>query len=261
MFISIVITVKNEAENIADLLDSLVVQEDPFEVLIIDANSNDETQAIIREYEKKYKEIKLIVHEGTRGESRNFGVENAKGEIVAFIDGDCIANPFWLKEIRKKINEGYDVVAGKTVNLGYKHFKDLQRVELEYKGYDTTFPSCNLAYVKRLFKEIGGFDDRFITGEDIDLNLRAIDAGAKIGYNEKAIVYHRIRSTFRDFVKQAFWNGYGRKQLTLKHGNLWRQYSPKKMFQTQFTFWGLMRLLFGLLGYTACKISGGGFKN
>jgi len=48
VFISIVITVKNEAENIADLLDSLVVQEKPFEILVIDANSDDGTQEIVK---------------------------------------------------------------------------------------------------------------------------------------------------------------------------------------------------------------------
>lgn len=254
MLISVIITIKNEAKNISDLLDSLVVQEKPFEALIIDANSDDGTQEIVKKYASKHEEIKLLVHGGTRGESRNYGVKNTKGEIVAFIDGDCIANPFWLKELRKTIKSGYQIAAGKTINIGYLPFQDLQRVELEYKGFDTTYPSCNLAYKKELFEKINGFDGRFMTAEDIDLNLRAIDTGAKIGYNEKAIVYHRARSTFTSFLKQAFWNGYGRKQLTLKHGRLWREYSPKKMFKTQITFWGLIRLGIALLGYLACKI-------
>ena len=139
VFVSIVITVKNEAKSIAEFLDSLVVQEEPFEIIIVDANSKDDTQEIIRKYSEKYKQIKLFIHEGSRGEGRNFGVSKAKGDIIAFTDGGCRADKNWLKELKKKMEEGFDVVAGKTVDVG--PFKDIiERVKIEYKGYDITYP-------------------------------------------------------------------------------------------------------------------------
>jgi len=254
MFASIVITVKNEAKSIAELLDSLLVQEKPFEIIIVDANSNDGTQEIVKSYAKKYKQIKLFIHGGSRGEGRNFGVSKAKGDIIAFIDGGCRADKNWLKELKKKMEEGFDVVAGKTVDVG--PFKDIiHRVKMEYKGYDVTYPSCNLAYRKDLVEKIGGFDTRFVTAEDIDLNLRAVKAGAKIGYNESAVVYRRTAENPFSLIKQSFWYGYGRKQLSLKHGNLWQKYSLEQAFSTHFTLWGGIRLFFGLLGYLVCKIN------
>lgn len=256
MLISIVITVKNESKHISDLLDSLVIQEPPFEIIVVDSNSRDNTRKIVDKYHERYDFVHLYVKDSSRGEGRNYGVEKSKGDYVAFTDGDDIANPFWLTEIRKSFNEGADVVAGKTIYVGYGPWERLERVELFYRGFDVTFPSCNLAYRKELFQKIGGFDPWFVTAEDIDLNMRAVNAGAKIIHNPNAIVYHRTRDSLHSFVKQAFWNGYGRKQLTLKHGSLWFQYTPKKMVQQQMGFYPALRLVAAMSGYLGCKLFG-----
>jgi len=252
MHVSIVITVKNEARSIGKLLDSLLAQEKPIEIIIVDARSTDTTCEIVKEYGEKNPEIWLYVHEGTRGHGRNYGVEKARGEVIAFIDGGCNADSDWLKELRGAIVEGYDIVAGKTINVG--RFTNITRVEVNHKGYDVTFPACNLAYKKNLFQKIGGFDTCFVTAEDVDLNFRAVDAGAKLAYNENAVVHRDTSRSLVGFLKQAFWYGYGRKQLTMKHGKLWASYSPKKTLQTHFSLWGILRLIFGSFGYIACSL-------
>lgn len=251
-FASVIVTVRNEARHISDLLDSLVVQEPPFEVVLVDAGSTDPTALIVRRYQATYPNIRLTVQPCTRGGGRNLGVAQAKGDIVCFIDGDCIANPFWLQQLRGTL-AGADVAAGRTIQIGYWAFEALARVELEHRGFDVTFPSCNLAYWKPVFEKIDGFDERFVTAEDIDLNYRAVDAGAKLVANDQAIVYHRARDSIGKFLKQAYWNGYGRKQLTLKHGNLWGRYSFGTMLRQQGSFWGMARLASASLGYLAAK--------
>src|SRR5207245_9315145 len=92
--------VRNEARNIAALLDSLLVQEPPFEMIVIESDSEDATRDIVRRYEQRYDFVHLYIFGGTRGAGRNFGIRKAKGDVVAFVDGDAIANPFWLKEFR-----------------------------------------------------------------------------------------------------------------------------------------------------------------
>lgn len=226
------------------------------EVLVVDAFSGDRTRQIVRQYSKEYAFIDLMIRGGTRGRSRNFGVQNSKGEAVAFIDGDCIANPFWLKHIRDRFRAGASVAAGKTVQIGYRPFEDLERVELLYQGSDVTFPSCNLAYDRRTFDAIDGFDERFLTAEDIDLNLRAVTAGHHIEYEPRAIVYHRTRGSYYDFFRQAFWNGAGRKQLTLKHGVLWRSYQPLEMVKRDHNFSSMARIPIAFLGYLGYKAFG-----
>jgi glycosyltransferase involved in cell wall biosynthesis len=255
VFISVVVTVRNEERNIGDLLDSLVTQEGPLEIIIVDAYSTDGTREIVGQYRERYDFVKYFLKGGTIGAGRNFGVQKCSGEAVAFIDGDCIANTFWLRNLREELKQSI-VVAGKTIQIGYHAFEDLERVELIYKGFDITFPTSNLAYEKTLFQTIGGFDEWFITAEDIDLNLRAVESGARIAYRDDAVVYHRTRGSFYNFFKQAFWNGAGRKQLTTKHGRLWQNYRPVEMFRQKTTIWSLSRLAMALLGYVGYKVFG-----
>ncbi len=198
----------------------------------------------------------LHVKPAAEGESTNYGVKKAKGDIIAFTGGDCIANPFWIKELRKTIMEGNGVVVGKTINIGLNAWEDLDRVELYYKGNDISFPSCNEAFKREVLKKAGMFDTWFITAEDIDLNMRVVDEGYNIVYNENAIIYHRHKATLYRFYKQAFWNGAGRKQLTLKHGRLWGSYDPMRMFKQKMTFWSFTRLSVAMMGYVAFKLFG-----
>ncbi len=255
VLISVLVTTRNEERNIADLLDSLVIQEAPLEVVVADAASEDRTKEIVGDYASRYGFIKLAFAGGTRGRSRNLGIQLCGGDAVAFIDADCIANPFWLKSLRQAL-QGSEVVAGKTIQIGYKPFEELERVELIYRGYDITYPSANLAYHRNVLEELGGFDEWFITAEDIDLNLRAVKSGYSIKYEPGAVVYHRTRSSVYDFFRQAFWNGAGRKQLTLKHRILWRQYRPVEMVNSRTNSWSLSRVTVALLGYVGYKIFG-----
>ncbi|HUT26741.1 MAG TPA: glycosyltransferase [Methanomassiliicoccales archaeon] len=257
MLVSIVLKIRNEEDNIADALDSLVVQEGPIEIIVVDGNSTDDTQNIVREYGSRFPFVHLYVAGGTRGDSLNFGLSKATADIIALTDGDCIANPNWVKEIRHcVVDRGADMVAGKSINIGLNAWEKLDRVELYNKGFDCTWPGCNLAFRRKVFETVGGVDPWFITAEDIDFNIRATNAGFNLVYNPKAIIYNRTRGTVYGFFNQAFWNGAGRKQLTLKHGSLWTKYDPLRMFRQHMTFWALMRLVCAWMGYLAFKLFG-----
>lgn len=255
MLVSVVTTVRNEERNLAALLDSLLVQEPPFEVVIVEAYSEDKTWQIASDYAARLPDlIRAFRQGGSRGQGRNFGIGQAKGERVAFIDGDCLASPSWLKELRAA-SASSPVVAGRTVLMGYRPFADLSRVELTVQGTDVSYPSSNLMYETALLKRLKGFDPRFQTAEDIDLNFRAVSAGATIVRAERAVVYARARDTFFGFFRQAFWNGYGRKQLTLKHGALWGSYSLQRLIVDYTSVWYGVRLALGFLGYLVAKVS------
>lgn len=258
--ISVVITTYKCGDYIRDLLDSLVNQQQPMEIVVVDSESPDATATIVREYSERYSFIRLIVRKCSRGEGRNIGVRESRYDFVLFTDGDAIANPFWVENARKLFMDGSSVIAGKTIQMGYAPFEKLGRVELYFEDYDVTFPSVNLGYRKELFLRIGGFDSKFITAEDIDLNIRAVEAGEKITYCNSCIIYHRARSTMVGFISQAFWNGFGRKQLTLKHRNVWSHFRASNIFQPEtINFWYVIRGVSALLGYFACKVFGDDF--
>ena len=252
-----VITVRNEALHLEQLLESLVDQDGPVEVVLVDAESRDGTRAIADAFATKHPGLlRVIERAGSRGIGRNTGVRAARGDYVAFIDGDCFADSQWLKRLRSGLAKS-SVVAGKTVIVGKPRYGTLERVELYQQGFDVTYPSCNLAYHRDLFVLLGGFDPRFITAEDIDLNMRAIGSGATILYEPDAVVYHHMRTTFVRFLYQAFWNGYGRKQLTEKHGNLWGRYRVRQLVAGQRGPVAWARLTAALAGYVTRVATGG----
>jgi glycosyltransferase involved in cell wall biosynthesis len=256
--VSIVITVRNEELHLGQLLDSLLVQEAPFEVVLVDAASRDRTVAIAEAFARAHPDVLTVIERpGSRGIGRNTGVAAARGEFVAFIDGDCFADSQWLATLRGALGAA-PVVAGRTVTVGKPKYGQLERVELFERGYDVTYPSCNLAYRRDLFQRLGGFDPRFITAEDIDLNLRAVALGSAIGYEARAVVYHHVRTTFVRFLYQAFWNGYGRKQLTEKQGNVWGRYRIRRLLSGQRTPIAWARLTAAMGGYLFRVCTGGG---
>ena len=253
MKISVVLTTKNEEKNIGELLESLSNQEEPYEVLVVDSDSTDKTQEIVKKYSKKNKNIKLLTHPGNRAKSMNYGIKQATGDAVSFIGGDDIADKNWIKDIRESINDK-DILAGKLISKKKDKFGKVANVKFFHKGVNISYPGANTTYKKELLNKLGGFDPWFFSAEDLELNLRAVEAGYKIDYKEKPKVYYRPRNNPFDFIKQSFWYGAGRKLLSLKHGRIWKSHSTVDMIQTQKTLWGYVRLFIGFFGYFYCKL-------
>jgi len=254
MKISVVLTTKNEEKNIGNLLDSLLNQEEPYEVLVVDSDSTDKTQDIVKEYSKKNNNIKLIIHPGTRAESMNYGIKQATGKAVAFIGGDDIADKNWIKEIRKALKTA-DIVVGDHISKEGERVKNIQNVKLFHKGVNISYPGTNTTYKKEILDKLGGFDPWFSSAEDLEINYRAVDLGYKITENKNAKIYYRAKDTLLQFLKQSFWYGYGRKLIGLKHGNVWKKHSTTDVVKNQTSFFGLVRLFVGFLGYVYCVIT------
>ncbi len=255
--ISVVITTRNEEAHLPQLLESLRVQAPPFEIVLVDSESRDRTPDLARAFAASRPDLlRVIERAGSRGIGRNIGVAAARGTHLAFIDGDCFADPAWLERMREGFTRS-PVVAGRTVPVGKAKYGQMARVELFQKGNDVTFPSSNLGYARDLFVRLGGFDPRFVTAEDIDLNLRAVADGNSILYDPELVVFSHSRTRFLRFLIQAFWNGYGRKQLTEKHGNLWGHYRLRRLISGQRGVIAWARLAAALSGYMFRVATGG----
>ncbi len=247
--ISVVVTVLNEEKNIRDMMVSLISQAQPFEIIVVDSMSSDRTPKILEEYCEKYDFVKYYRKKTTRGGGRNYGASKANYNYLAFIDGDAIAGELWIKNLRA-LAENYDLVAGKSINTGNMRYS-MERFSLYYGGFEVTLPSSNLMYSKSLFENIGGFDESFVTAEDIDMNIRAVKSGAKYALCENCVVYTKTRETFKEFRKQAYWNGYGRRQLKEKHGNTLKL-SHKLEIKELLSPLYFIRNFYGFRGYVHC---------
>lgn len=245
--ISIVVTTKNEGKHLPLLLDSLKEQCTGHEIVIVDSDSEDETADVVQHY-SRFLPIVFRRERSSRGGGRNLGVHLSGGDYVLFLDGDVTASPDLIESYERSIAGGADVIAGNSVSTGVEKFR-LERVKLFVKGFEITAPSANLCYRKTTFLELGGFDESFVTAEDIDLNFRAVSQGYRSETCNYCTVHNSTRSGTVAFLKQAFWNGYGRYQLRRKHRNDWGMVTRGKPLRENHGLANMLRLAFGLLGY------------
>jgi len=216
--VSIIIPVKDRAEDLRNCLGSLARLDYPAErreVIVVDDGSSDATPQVARELGA------VLVASGAVGggpaAARNKGAAVARGEILAFIDSDCTASPRWLRELLPVFSEAGTAAVGGYVD-GMHQAAPLDRYEAVMSslnlgrremsggaGGDTFYlPSCNLLVSREAFAAAGGFRAELQVGEDVDLTWRLRDAGRRIAYLPRGAVCHAHRSRLWPFMKRRF---------------------------------------------------------
>ena len=159
--------------------------------------------------------------------ARNLGAAAAQGDYLLFIDADCVAVPGLIERLTPWLQAGTAVVCGGvTIKTGeYWSMCDDLLVFADYldtspAGERAYVPSLNLCIQRSLFREVGGFDERFsAVGEDTDLSLRLRATGITLAFEPRARVIHRHRRA----TPRAVWEhlrAFGRVQATI-----WRRHT------------------------------------
>lgn len=234
--ISVIIPVYNGQEFISGCLDSLLELDYPknrFEIIVADNNSKDKTAEIVKEHPVRY------ILEFTKGAAaaRNAGAKEAKGEILAFIDADVIVRKDWLGEIEKTFadNQNIDGVMGVRFginkNIWAELFQRYYEIFTEKKKEEGDNLKCidtaNFSIRKKTFDEAKGFDEKFISAEDVEFGLRLYEMGKKIIFSDKIKVSHINPSDLEDIIRarreQTF---YGYKISQMYSGEKRREFFP-----------------------------------
>jgi len=132
--ISIVVMTRNEEKNIASLLSSIIAQQYSgiFEVIIVDANSSDNTRSIISSYSKRLP-ITVLNGEGKGiGADRNLGGNYCNGDLIFFTEGDCVLTEGFLAQLGE-LFENNNLVAWSTITVPNK---SSGLIQITYKMYD-----------------------------------------------------------------------------------------------------------------------------
>ena len=209
MKVSVVINTYNRASNLIDALESLKFQSYlNFEVIVVNGPSSDDTKAIVLESEARYYEISEV----NLSISRNVGLREARGEVVAFMDDDAQPDNDWLANIVRefKKDECIGAVGGPLLdhtgmdyqcyfNLANRYakarevfFDPSEAFSFPQAAEFPTLTGCNCSFRMSVLKELGGFDEQFAYFlEETDLCLRVIDAGYKIQFAADIIVHHK----------------------------------------------------------------------
>ncbi len=239
--ISVIVPVYNGELTIAETIESLLNQNYPsksYEILIVENGSKDNTSQIVRKYPVR------LVHSPRRGPSvaRNYGLNFCNSEFVAFTDADCIAHPDWLYHLAQPyIDPQVGGVGGQI--LGYQHeqaniiekFSDQNSPLVNYiSGEGEFLPhlyTANASYRKSLFDQIGWFNEKLVTADDVDATWRLqLETGARVEYSPDAIVYHKHRVTQPGLARQYKQYGFGEIVLDTMYGK-YPGYPRRRSFQ------------------------------
>lgn len=250
---TVIITTYNEEEHIGTLLEALSGQTVKCNVVIVDSESSDLTVKVASDF--GFERIKIVIKKCRRGEGRNIGVNLTESSKILFTDADAVPDSNWVECMSEQLNN-YDLVSGETRQEGPLRYSRFGRVELFYGNFEITAPSMNLAVRRDIFLKSGGFDPRLVTAEDIDLNLRIVRKEASATKCSNCKVKHNTRERFVPFMKQAFWNGYGRAQLRYKNKEVWNKIEKGKIRKREIGFIWIMRNASAVTGYILFFIKG-----
>lgn len=209
--VSLIATVKNEADNIAALLDSMLAQtRAPDEIVINDNGSTDATVQIIEQYIAKGYAITLV-HGGFNIPSgRNNAIRHARGPLIASCDAGLTLPPHWLATITAPLERGEaDVVGGFyepapqsvwELALGATNYPDPHEIDPR-----TFLPAGqSVAFTKAAWAAVGGYPEWADTCEDLIFDLALKQRGFRFVFEPRAAVRFRPRETAQTYFRQYF---------------------------------------------------------
>ena len=220
--VSVIIIAKNEPR-IGYTLESLAEQTmKPHEIIIVVDDQNDVSAKIAMNHVEQLP-LKIVVNDiPGYGGARKKGVETSSGDIILFIDADCVADKKWIENLVKVfLDFNVMVQAGKSICV--KSPREI--TGMDEKRRDSCFRiqflrfalTQNFAFRKEVVRAVGNFDPQFRKGgEDLDFCTRLRKAGYRIYYNPTARVYCLARSFYAS-LRKAWRDGQSRALAFLKH--------------------------------------------
>lgn len=210
VFFSVIIPTYNEANNIDSCLKSLInlhYESDMYEIIVVDNGSSDNTANICKKYTNKV----YVVPNVNISALRNYGASLAKGNVFAFIDADCEADPKWLSNAKKTI------IRDRCIT-GSRYYVPLNNDWIERVWYGNNI-SCrkhaeyinsgNIFVPSDIFKSLGGFNEKLITGEDYEFCMRAKTLIPVIEDPDIKVYHHGNPKNVHQFIKREMWHGLG----------------------------------------------------
>ena len=235
---SIIVPVYNRPDEVDELLESLSSQTlKDFEVVIVE----DGSQKTCKDVCDKYADI-LDLHYYAKensgpGQSRNYGVERAKGEYVIVLDSDVVLPDGYLAAVNAQLHSSFLIPhssfceAWGGPDAAHPSFTPVQKaISYSMTSFFTTggirggkakldkfYPrSFNMGIRRDVYQQLGGFSKmRF--GEDIDFSYRIVEAGYTPRLFPDAWVWHKRRTDFRKFFRQVYNSGIARINLEKRH--------------------------------------------
>lgn len=228
---SFIVPVFNRPDEVNELLESLCQQSvRDFEVLVVEDGSSIPCRDVVDRYKGQLDVHYFEKPNSGPGQTRNFGVERARGEYVLILDSDVVVPPGYLAAVTAELEQApCDAFGGpdrahpsftpiqKAINYAMTSFFTTGGIRGGKKKMDKFYPrSFNMGVRMEVYRQLGGFSEmRF--GEDIDFSTRIFENGYRCRLFPEAWVWHKRRTDLRKFFKQVHNSGIARINLTKRH--------------------------------------------
>lgn len=249
---SFVIPVYNRPDEVAELLESFSKLEynSSFEIVIVEDGSSIDCKKVVADYSDSLDINYFFKPNSGPGDSRNYGMKEAKGNYFIILDSDCVLPSHYLNEVSAYLEESYvDCFGGpdtahmsftplqKAINFAMTSFISTGGIRGGKKQVGKFQPrSFNMGISKKAFQASGGFGV-IHPGEDPDLSIRLTNLGFETELIEEAYVFHKRRISWSKFYTQVHKFGLVRPIL-----NLWHPQTAK------LTYWFPTLFMLGLVG-------------
>jgi glycosyltransferase involved in cell wall biosynthesis len=229
-YYSVIIPVYNRPQEVEELLKSLSGQAvKNFEVIIVEDGSTLPCREVVERFADSLPVTYHAKPNTGRSDSRNVGMQLAKGDYFIFFDSDCIIPPAYFSRLTAYLDEDYSDCFGGP-DTAHRSFSDVQKaISYAMTSFFTTGGirggkqvmesfkprTFNMGFSRAVYEKAGGFNN--MLGEDIDLSIRIAQAGFRVSLYREAFVYHKRRISFAKFYRQVRNFGTARLNLALLH--------------------------------------------
>ncbi len=233
--ISVVIPTYNERDRIGNCLASVFAQqtEHQFEVIVVDS-SEDDTVEVIR---SQFPDVRTVRREQQTfpAEGRNIGIDIAQGDVVAFIDADCVAEEGWLEAVAQIQDERAVGIGGPVVLDSPATLAGATLFAIEFSEYGRGSPkrkirwqpSCNLAVKRSAIEAYGNFPTDMQASEDMLFTRKLMEgSGMPLLFDPQMRIRHSNRNTWSQLKGKmenlGYWSGRSRATGLIPGGILLR---------------------------------------
>lgn len=225
MKISVIIPTYNRLSTLQKCLENFADQTFPksdFELLVVDDGSTDGTRDFLSKSRFEFSLRSFFQSHQGAAKARNYGIQNAKGEVVVFTDDDCSPNREFLEMHWRAHSRENDIVARGPI-LMIQNFDERGKQKPTWCHWSANFFCTSNASVRRgnLLKA-GNFNERFARWEDAEFGYRLRASGLRLKFIWEAFVYHfKPNHSLEDIKKIALLDGQSALQLFRTHPS-WR---------------------------------------
>jgi len=247
--LSIIVPAYNEEKNIEKCLRSIFKclenLDINYEVLVINDGSTDRTSDIVKNLMKEYNNLRLIDRKENKGYGYTVieGLREARGDIILYIDADCVIEQNSISKIINHFRKGADAVFGyvDVANPEYLHplickINKKHNKELRYGG-------ALMAFRKDVLKDLGGPSLESGAGYDVELKIRLKRKGYNIIYEDHAKVYSIFPTKIKDILKRKYLAGKSYIVMSSKYPEIFKFHQVLRNITFYMTIYIMLLLL------------------